>query len=105
MIDRFGYTIRHGLGRGVVVSRRNDIGTTPPYLASARASSAGRASNFTDGEQRKLSVFAISAKRYALFTWEADGCIRIAKYSEHGLGHLLAPNDPDDESGDWIAET
>lgn len=38
-----------------------------------------------------LSVFAVSAKRYALFNQAADGAPILRKASGHGLGHLLAP--------------
>jgi hypothetical protein len=40
---------------------------------------------------RPLYAFAISAKRYALFTREAGGGIEIVSAKEHGLGHLLWP--------------
>jgi hypothetical protein len=71
--------------------------------------------------RRQLWCWAISAKRYVLYTVEADepsirriadgheeahdgDAPELAKVSEHGLGHLLNPTDPDDESGDWIEE-
>ncbi len=56
----------------------------------------------TSRKRRQLHCYAISAKRYVLFTVAADGRPVIRKYSEHGLGHLLDPLDPDDDSGDWI---
>lgn len=56
-----------------------------------------------DGSQRQLYAYAISAKRYALFEREGD-VITVLKYSEHGLGHLLNPTDPDSEDRDWIRE-
>ena len=56
-----------------------------------------------DGTQRQLYAYAISAKRYALFEREGD-VITVLKYSEHGLGHLLNPTDPDSESRDRIRE-
>ena len=45
-----------------------------------------------DGRQHVLFTFAISAKRYALFTVADDGSTVIVKASEHGLGHLLLPD-------------
>jgi hypothetical protein len=53
----------------------------------------------TKGPQQ-LYCYAISAKRYVLFNYD-DGVPTIRKYSEHGLGHLLNPVDP--EAGkNWI---
>jgi hypothetical protein len=55
---------------------------------------------------RQLYCFAISAKRYALFLKDEDSnpaLLRKGKnnnedrWSEHGLGHLLNPTDPDIE--------
>ncbi len=67
--------------------------------------------NFSpDGAQRPLHAYVIAAKRYALFTLGPDGQPAIAKaetdeaYSEHGLGHLLNPTDPDSDDRDWIRQ-
>ncbi len=50
-------------------------------------------------------AFAVSAKRYALYTLQRDGTVGdVLKASEHGLGHLLSPTDPNDTNADWIAE-
>src|SRR5262249_53786367 len=61
------------------------------------------------GRQRQLWCYAISAKRYALYIQdETTGHLQLVKWSEHGLGYLLNPTDPDadEESGDadrdWI---
>lgn len=56
------------------------------------------------GERRQLWCYAISAKRYARFSLDADGVPQIPDdgYSEHGLGHLLNPGDPGDEDREWI---
>ena len=56
-----------------------------------------------DRSQRiELQAFAVSAKRYALFERTADSVV-IRKPSEHGLGHLLNPDDPEDKGGRrWI---
>jgi hypothetical protein len=56
--------------------------------------------NFSDGAQREMSAYVISAKRYALFAWNADRSISLLKVSEHGLGHLLSPL-PDGTPGRW----
>jgi len=64
-----------------------------------------------DTNQRQLYCYAISAKRYALYTLDADGSPTLRKgtneqrgekWSEHGLGHLLNPLNPEDEDRDWI---
>ncbi len=47
-------------------------------------------------ELEPLFAWAISAKRYALFTLSADGHPVLRKASQHGLGHLLAPYDADE---------
>jgi hypothetical protein len=63
--------------------------------------------------RRQLFCFAISAKRYVLFLlngdgkpilreMDEDGEDKSIKVSEHGLGHLLNPGDPEDDSRDWI---
>lgn len=53
-------------------------------------------------KQRQLYCFAISAKRYALFTQSDEPT--VIKHSEHGLGHLLNPTDPESADRDWIAQ-
>ena len=64
-------------------------------------------------KQRRLWCFAISAKRYALFLCNQDGVPVLLRsgennpedrWSEHGLGHLLNPTDPEDEDREWIAK-
>jgi len=64
-------------------------------------------------KQRQLWCVAISAKRYALFLRDQNGVpvlLRSGKnnsedrWSEHGLGHLLNPTDPEDEDREWIAK-
>ncbi|MBU6317472.1 MAG: hypothetical protein KGR47_13245, partial [Acidobacteria bacterium] len=48
--------------------------------------------------------YAISVKRYALFTYNDDGSITLIDdgYSETGLGHLLNPIDPHSKNKDWM---
>lgn len=53
------------------------------------------AENFQDGEQVPLMCLGISAKRYCLYREGPNGP-EIVKASEHGLGHLLNPTDPDE---------
>lgn len=67
----------------------------------------------TTGEQRQLWCLAISAKRYCLFVRGRDGEPALLRdgvnnkedrYSEHGLGHLLNPSDPQSDDHDWVAK-
>jgi hypothetical protein len=64
-------------------------------------------------KQRQLWCLAISAKRYALFLRAGDGEPSLLRegvnnsddrYSEHGLGHLLNPADPESDDRSWIAQ-
>ena len=57
-----------------------------------------------DGRQRPLYCFAISAKRYALYTLDERGAPELVKWSEHGLGHLLNPTDPDSDDRTWMRQ-
>lgn len=58
--------------------------------------------NFANGKQRQVYCLAISAKRYALFAKPKAGMPELLKYSEHGLGHLLNPTDPNSDDSEWI---
>src|SRR5205085_9331569 len=62
-------------------------------------------------KQRQLWCVAISAKRYALFLRDKNGIPVLLRkgtsnkndrWSEHGLGHVLNPTDPESEERDWI---
>jgi hypothetical protein len=64
-------------------------------------------------KQRQVYCFAISAKRYALFYLDDNGAPVLLRkdinnkkdrWSEHGLGHLLNPTDPESEDRDWIGQ-
>ena len=64
-------------------------------------------------EQRQLYCYAISAKRYALFSKKAHGKPELLReginnksnhWSEHGLGHLLNPTDPESDDREWTAQ-
>jgi hypothetical protein len=67
----------------------------------------------TTDKQRQLYCCAISAKRYALFLLDKKGLPALLRsgvnnkddrWSEHGLGHLLNPSDPQSDDRDWIAQ-
>jgi len=67
----------------------------------------------TTNRRRQLWCLAVSAKRYALFVRDADGepvLLRADvnnendRWSEHGLGHLLNPTDPDADDREWTAQ-
>lgn len=55
-----------------------------------------------DAARRELWCYAISAKRYALYTVGDDGTPTLVESKEHGLGHLLNPTDPDSEDSEWM---
>jgi hypothetical protein len=64
------------------------------------------------GKRRQIYCLAISAKRYVLFTKDRRGTPTLLRqsrnnkedrWSEHGLGHLLNPTDPESEDRDWIS--
>jgi len=60
----------------------------------------------TQGRQRQVYGYGISAKRYGLYTREESG-IHLIKVSEHGLGLYYRPKegrDPDCEVATWIKE-
>jgi len=58
----------------------------------------------TAGTQRTIYAYAISAKRYALFTRDTRDHITIVARKEHGLGHLRNPADVDRDDIDWITD-
>jgi hypothetical protein len=60
--------------------------------------------NDANGQQRQLFCLAISSKRYVLYARDAAGEPELVKWSEHGLGHLLNPTDPDSEDRDWMRQ-
>lgn len=68
--------------------------------------------NFLDSNSRKpfrqLFGYAISAKRYALYS-QSGKAIRIEKASGHGLGYLFSPKErkkeeEDEETPQWVME-
>jgi hypothetical protein len=56
--------------------------------------------NFASGAQREIMAHVISAKRYALFSYDESGAIQLEKCSEHGLGQLMSPI-PKDGDEKW----
>ena len=62
--------------------------------------------NYTRSRRRRrLHCYAISAKRYCLYTLGNDGKPTIVKASKHALGGIyLDPRDPDSERQDWVEE-
>lgn len=65
------------------------------------------------GEQRQVYCLAVSSKRYALFLHHEEGNPVLLqkglnnhedRWSEHGLGHLRNPFDPESEDRDWIRQ-
>jgi len=93
----------------------DDFAALNPYDRSAVPGSILKIEddNFdpTTGHQREIRCFAISAKRYALFVKDKSGTPvllrgglnnRVDQWSEHGLGHLLNPTDPESEDRNWI---
>jgi hypothetical protein len=63
--------------------------------------------------EAECEVLVLSAKRYALFLKDPNGTPALLRkekswgddrWSEHGLGHLLNPIDPDSEDREWIAQ-
>ena len=94
------------------------FGSLNPYDRSAVGNSILKIEhdNFepdSKSKRRQLWCLAISAKRYALFLRDKDGAPVLLRseqnnekdrWSEHGLGHLLNPLNPEDDDRDWIGE-
>jgi DNA polymerase III epsilon subunit-like protein len=58
----------------------------------------------TEGNQHQIWCYAISAKRYCLYMLNQDGEPQLLKWSEHGLGHLLNPTDPESDDRAWMRQ-
>jgi hypothetical protein len=86
-----------------------------PYTAKSRSILKIERDNYDPetGKQRQVFCLAISSKRYALFLRDEDGNPTLLqkdinnhedRWSEHGLGHLRNPLDPESEDRDWIRQ-
>jgi hypothetical protein len=62
--------------------------------------------NFDGRDQIDLFGYAISAKQYVLYHYDARGNIVIVDAKAHGLGYLYPPKEAieDDPASDWIFE-
>lgn len=67
----------------------------------------------TTKKQRQLYCVAISAKRYALFIYDKKRSPLLLRrgvnngkdrWSDHGLGHLLNPSDPESDNRKWTEQ-
>jgi hypothetical protein len=106
---------------------RTRIKSLNPYGGKASSKSIleleGENYDRESGERRQLYCYAISSKRYCLYNLDERGLpeLRIAtelddhaeremierqptvrKRSDHGLGYLINPLDPDSGARDWI---
>jgi hypothetical protein len=79
-----------------IIGRLNALKPYGPEVADSLLKMEGE--NFVNGQQVPLLCFGISAKRYCLYRNGPSGP-DIVKASEHGLGHLLNPTDPDEGEG------
>ena len=59
-------------------------------------------SNVDRSTRRQLYCYSISPKRYTLYNLDAEGRPIIRRASEHALGYLLNPTDPDSTDHSWI---
>lgn len=92
---RFAGLNPYAAGRIADILKLEDHNFTP-------APTADRPDAVDRSRRLQLHAYAISAKRYALFN-EVAGDVAVRKPSEHGLGHLMNPDDPDDRTGrQWI---
>jgi hypothetical protein len=58
------------------------------------------------GKRLELRLYATAAKNYDLYTITPGNppTLTLVKWSEHGLGHLRTPGQPDLDNRDWIRE-
>ena len=86
-----------------------------PYTDKARPILKIERDNYDPdtGKQRQVFCLAIASKRYALFLRNEDGNPVLLqkginnhedRWSEHGLGHLRNPLNPDIEDRNWIPQ-
>ena len=103
--DKGGAQALRALSWSQVEAIVSSFGTLNPYDREAVSGSILRVEeqNFgPSGRMRLLWAFAISAKRYVLFTRGRHGQIRIVSAKEHGLGHLLDPLGDGGSGRSWI---
>jgi hypothetical protein len=62
--------------------------------------------NYEGGKQIEVLGYAISAKRYVLYRYDANGNIVIVDAKAHGLGYLYPPKEAvkGDPESDWLFE-
>lgn len=87
-----------------IVTRFEQLNPYDPERLGQNSILEIEAENYEGGEPRQLYVYAVSAKRYAFLTRDESGRFVVIKASEHGLGHLMNPLDPDSEDRDWIRQ-
>ena len=86
-----------------------------PYADKSRSILKVERDNYDPetGKQRQVYCLAIASKRYALFLRDEYGNPVLLqkginnhedRWSEHGLGHLRNPMNPDSEDRDWIRQ-
>jgi hypothetical protein len=86
-----------------------------PYADKSRSILKIERDNYDPGtgKQRQVYCLAIASKRYALFLRDEYGNPVLLqkrinnhedRWSEHGLGHLRNPLNPDSEDRDWIPQ-
>lgn len=103
-------------------SRRNEVAEIVarfarlnPYTDKSRSILKIERDNYDPktGEQRQVYCLAVSSKRYGLFLRDEEGNPVLLqkglnnhedRWSEHGLGHLRNPMNPDSEDRDWIRQ-
>ena len=87
-----------------IVARFEALNPYDPTVVPGSILEIERENYNENGERHQLYAYVISAKRYALFTVGPSDEVTIHKYSEHGLGHLMNPTDPEAMDRDWIRQ-
>ena len=101
-----------GLSLAVIVARFVKLN---PYTDKSRSILKIERDNYDaeTGRQRLVYCLAIASKRYALFLRDEHGDPVLLqkginnhedRWSEHGLGHLRNPLNPDSDNRDWIPQ-
>ena len=96
-----------------IIERFSSLNPYDPSKVSGSILEIEKESLDAEGNPRAIGCYSISAKRYCLARIEegtelggsfAPSPDELLKPSEHGLGHLLNPMDPELTSSDWIRE-